>query len=364
MKKTFPTLYKLSNTGKIVQWTVWAEKGNPCSYTVEHGQKNGKLQTSTTEIRVGKNIGKKNETTVWEQTQSEAESLWNNKKNRSGYSEKIPSEKPLLPMLAHNYKDHGHKIVFPCYGQAKKDGLRCIIRIGGEIQLFSRKNVEFTSLEHLKKAMQIIPPTIALDGELFSYQLTFQEITSLCRRETFIEECKKINFVAYDIVDEKTPYKDRYKQLLDIGNTYNIPYLEILESHLIKERDEVDIWLQKMLDVEEEGLILRNLDGVYEINKRSKHLQKYKVFEDAEFPIVGVKEGIGKFAGMGIFICELPDHTTFDVTPSATEEEKREILSNKKSYIGQMLTVSFQGWTTSESPKPRFPVGKGIRFDI
>lgn len=131
-KVEFPTLYKLTSSGKIMEWKVVAENYNGyASYTVSFGYENGAIQNTETIVKNGKNIGHSNETTVWEQCILEARSQWNKQKDRQGYSLTRPTEKPLRPMLAKSFnkagsdlfdlKDGKH-IKFPAFWQPKLDG--------------------------------------------------------------------------------------------------------------------------------------------------------------------------------------------------------------------------------------------------
>ena len=43
MTKEYPTLYKLTKTGKVQQWKIWVED---TTIWTEYGQKGGKLQTT------------------------------------------------------------------------------------------------------------------------------------------------------------------------------------------------------------------------------------------------------------------------------------------------------------------------------
>ena len=109
-----------------------------------------------------------------------------------------------------------------------------------------------------------------------------------------------------------------------------------------------------------EGLILRNITGEYcEGPSRSKHLQKYKSFQDDEFPIVGYHEGSGLESGCIIWECKISDGTVFSVRPRGTREVRSEYLIKADNYIGKKLTVRFQ--ELSEIGVPRFPVGIDIR---
>jgi ATP-dependent DNA ligase len=110
-----------------------------------------------------------------------------------------------------------------------------------------------------------------------------------------------------------------------------------------------------------EGIILRHSGCTYKVGYRSQELLKLKASIDEEFEIVGVKEGEGKFEGLGIFQCKTAAGAAFDATPRGTDAERREFWENRASYVGKQLTVRFFEWTSSEPPVPRFPVGISVR---
>lgn len=120
---TLPTLYKLSSTGKVQEWSIcYGPDVVGSRYTIKHGQVGGKIQSTTTLIEYGKNIGKSNETSALQQAGLEAHSLWKKQKDRKGYTETIPQEKPFRPMLAQKFIEHSDKIKFPALIQRKLDG--------------------------------------------------------------------------------------------------------------------------------------------------------------------------------------------------------------------------------------------------
>jgi hypothetical protein len=91
-KHTFITLYGRASTGKLKEWSISVvERNNSGIIITSHGFTGGKIQVTEKEISVGKNIGKSNETTPYEQAVSEARSSWNMKKDKK-YSEAIPEE--------------------------------------------------------------------------------------------------------------------------------------------------------------------------------------------------------------------------------------------------------------------------------
>ena len=108
-----------------------------------------------------------------------------------------------------------------------------------------------------------------------------------------------------------------------------------------------------------EGLIVRDQEGPYEINKRSKYLQKYKNFNEDEFEIIGFHHEDLDGNKLLIWDCKTKDGKEFAVVPNGTNEFSIELFKNAKKYIGKLLTVVFFGYT--EKGSPRFPKGKDVR---
>jgi len=353
----FSTLYKKTATGAIQQWDIHVEqKGAGWIYVVEYGQKGGAIQrTESSVISIGKNLGKSNETSPYEQCVSEAEGKWTKQRDRKGYTETIPDEVPYLPMLAKTFDDQKHHIVYPCYVQPKFDGICCITV---NKQLFSRQGKQFKCLQHIEDELVKLNVDL-LHGELYSHNLTFQEIVSAVKRDEASPLTSKIQYRIYDLMVDKD-YDNRLKDINKIESNLIKP----VETHLVQNEAEIEKWWKHYTDLGYEGVMLRNLKGTYENNRRSKNLQKYKKFIDEEFIITGANECKGKFEGMCTFLCETKTGAKFDVMPEGTEEERRQYLVDWKSgkiKSGDLLTVKFFSWTNSENKVPRFPVGKSIR---
>ena len=85
------TLYGVDKSGGVKQWSVWTDGGN---VHVEHGKYLGKLQTKITKCKP-KNVGKANETTIFEQSDLEAQSKWNKQYDKY-YRETIEEADALL----------------------------------------------------------------------------------------------------------------------------------------------------------------------------------------------------------------------------------------------------------------------------
>jgi DNA ligase-1 len=366
---TWPTLYKLNSRGKRQVWNIWVEEaGKNYKYVVQYGQQDGEMVEAGTIVSAGKNIGKANETSVKEQCISEAKSKWTKQKDK-GYAETtdkkaLASAATYLPMLAHNYEDYSHHLVLPCYGQPKLDGIRCIAIHNTEgVQLLSRKGKLITSVPHINTQVALaMDDNVALDGELYIHGKAFQKLTSSIRKDDPTPESALVEYHIYDcfsIIEDWTNI-ERQDWLRDLKNDVG-PSIKFVDTIELSSAKDIQEYHDKMVAEGYEGVMLRNIDGVYEINKRSKNLLKLKSFMTEEFEIVGAEENKGRAAGQCSLLCITKDGTQFAVKPEGTDAEREQYWKDKDSLIGKMLTVRFFEYTTSDCPVPRFPVGISIR---
>jgi len=366
-------LYKMDSKGKIRVLNVYHgsdERG--WFYEQEHGLYGGKLQHSRTYVE-GKNAGRANATTDEQQAEKEAEAKWKQKRDRSGYSETIPTDKPMMPMLAQSHEKHGHKISYPAFIQPKLDGIRCFIHVDGDnVKLVSRTGKEFKSLGHIADAVRVLSDSIGehepfiLDGELYNHDFKedFQGLVSAIKRDSPSDNTHLVQFHCYDYVAEGKDFEDRIVELQHMDQWLeDVDAIQIVPTFGVEDLDEVveqnSLWLEDGY----EGSMIRNAKGGYQPNRRSPDLQKYKSFLDAEFKIVGAYENKGKMEGQCTFTCVTEDGTEFGVKPMGTEAQREQYWADFQAgkLTGKMLTVKFFEWTTSENPVPRFPVGVCVR---
>lgn len=282
-------------------------------------------------------------------------------------------------MLANKYEpsDSSKKkragIVFPCYVQPKLDGLRCVVYLDPTTQnpvYQSRTGGIFTTLHHLDVAIKQLlkdRPELVLDGELYTNQIPFEELAGLIKKKaiTSQEDIAKIQCVQYhlyDIVLSETPFRLRTQIILDLPKTASLktdPFIEIVPTYFVNAESEFREKFGEFVAQGYEGIMLRNVAGLYQENYRSNDLMKYKEFFESEYPIVGFKEASGRDEGTVIWECETPDGRRFCVRPRGTQESRREWFVNAKAFVGSQLTVIYQ--ELSEMGVPRFPVGKALR---
>jgi DNA ligase-1 len=347
------TLYKKSKNGqRIQQWSIETKENK---YRTIEGLLAGVLTTGEWTTCSGKNIGKKNETSPEEQAQLESQSKIN-KKLDSGYSPNIDDcERAFEPTLAHVFEDHLDKITSPVFESPKLDGVRCIYRDG---KLYSRKNKEFVNCNHIIEEIQRMGiGDYELDGEIYKHGMDFNSITSLVKKSKNLVDASALEFHIFDFVSNLV-FSDRNDSLgLLIRNSNilkKVPHKELLDFKNNIKKIHDDYCIQGY-----EGVMLRWGNEPY-IQGRTDKMLKVKIFQDAECKVLDITPGKGKNANtIGRWIVLQENGKVCKVSSTGKEEFNKEIFDNKQNYIGNAITVKFQGYTPDGIM--RFPTFKGVR---
>ena len=405
---SYPTLYGTDKSGRTKMWQITIESfdnGNKAIVTTMYGLVDGKKQLTERTYTTGKNIGKSNETTPYEQALSEARSKWNDKKEKEGYTvgdaevpssggkqesnapesddQDIPQTTKILPMLAHVFDPAKSKtkksksvLNFPCYIQPKLDGVRCVCYLSDDktkVLAQSRTGAYFESVGHI--TTELLGPFstnpelggLILDGELYSEEMPFEVLVGLVKKKKLTEQDIKqlslVSYNVYDIVDLSgtMTFSERYDKLQRVVEILQNPYIHLVTTVIGNNENDFREFFASCIRDGFEGVMLRTTQGKYRCNYRSHDLQKYKEFMESEYEIVGYREAEGRDKGTVVWICKVGDGTenVFSVRPKGTMDSRRELYANGSKYVGKMLTVVYQ--ELSEGGVPRFPVGKCIR---
>jgi DNA ligase-1 len=401
--KKFPKLFKITKTGKKTFWNIEInKKGKSYIITITHGYIDGKI---VTEEPIIINVGKAGRSAL-EQAILEAKSR-HNKKTHEGFgienkkdnndnsdnnnnddsgeddkddkndkndkNDKSKSTKciKIYPYLLKNFEKESGKINYPASAQIKFDGIRAIFgySCGGSHPLFtSRTTIPLPNqFEHIKNEIidnEFISKNIFLDGELYSDDITFEEVSGLARKKMLTtEDINKSRLVKYHVFDyldtmSKQIYSERRKKLEQMFKNNKLKYLVIVPEFIVKSKEEVYDYLNKFTKEGYEGVVIRNLDFLYSQNRISD-VQKLKKFQDAEYKIIDAVNGKGRAKDSIIFILETEDGKQFRAVYKGSIEQREKLYKSKDKIIGKMATVNFQELTNTGIP--RFGVVKDIR---
>jgi DNA ligase-1 len=371
--KKFPTLYKNMSNGMTQQWDIQVKMNsdNLPEIICTHGVVDGKQVKEVKLISSGKNIGKANETTPWEQAVSEAQSTWTKKKDK-GYRETQGSDDILiLPMLAREYSKAKHRIIMPCHVQPKLNGVRCISSLNkSEASMMSRGGKPILKFAHLREEIKSLLESanqkgLHLDGEIYKPGMSLQKISGATRKEKDDLRTEIDSVMEYHVYDCFNPgrqewaFADRTEFLNKLVNAAKLSHVKFVTTIQVKSEGAALNQYKKWVAQGFEGIMFRNADAPYKIGSRSMDLQKHKPFVDSEFVIVGAHEGSGNDAGTVVWECITKKKKVFSVKPEGDRATRRDYWDNWKQYVGKELTVKYQ--ELSDDGVPIFPVGVVIR---
>ncbi len=391
-----PTLYKLTGRGNLQEWTIEVESmrmahhktGTPTEVGViitRHGQVGGKIQEGRDIVYDGKNEGKANATTPAQQAEAEATAKWTKQKDRKGYLEDRARAEAgesdrgcIAPMLAQTLEDvKAEKLKWPADFQRKLDGVRCLVKKSdGKVQLWSRQGTLLVGIPHIQaaydEALKDVDDVI-LDGEIYRHGWKLQKISGFVRKAATKPGFEELKHCIYDLpvgvrcgIDSPWERRRNELQVFYRECLSSFSPLALVETFRVEDHETMVDLFKKFRVEEYEGGIRRDLECPYEADVRSYGLLKVKEWKSAEFPIVGIKEGRGKFAGLAIFECKTVEGRdvgapqTFDCCAPGDFNDRAWAFKNAADIVGKkQLTVKYFDFT--EDKKPAFPTGEAIR---
>ena len=345
----FYTLYDNSVTGKRKRWDIRVTNQESLStINCYYGYTDGKKIETTQTIKSGKNIGKSNQTTHYEQSILQATSKWNRKCDQ-GYKPEfnpeldwntlpsndvlvkgtLPSNDVLVkgiqnlkidgdlhrsrasaqqgdkgppiqqgqqgtsvtfPMLAQDYHKHKNKVVYPCYIQPKLDGLRNLYNTTSN-QNTTRQGKEFSIIAQsgtLYKELLTLPKGLILDGEFYTDKIQFETLGVLRKTKKLTtkeqDNLEKIEYHIYDIIDTTLTFEERHNKIKEL-HLEKYEKLVYVPTFIASSEKEIKDYHITFLNQGFEGTMIRNKNSYYTLKKRSHDLLKYKDFQDSEFEI-------------------------------------------------------------------------------
>lgn len=377
----YPILYGMDKKNKIKEWRI--EVINKGIYSIvewKYGYIDSKKIEYQLRVDMGKNIGRSNETTHYQQALLEARSKWSKKKDIEGYKESIDEVKnienrdeksknesvdvvSILPMLAQDYKKHMKKVVYSCYIQPKLDGYRMVYNNRTK-KMTTRTGKDYKILYNTEIFKELEGVNYILDGELYVHDNDFNfEVYGVLRKQKGLTDedkrnLDKIEYHVYDIIDLERSYEERMRILGDLFKSNSFKKLKYVKSERCEKEGDIERWHKKNIEDNYEGSMIRNAKGMYRCKFRSYDLLKKKDFDDNEYKIVDItSESDSKTMDkLVVWVCKTDDGQTFNIRPKGNEVERKMLYKEGKKYIGSKLWVKYFGLT--ENGIPRFPSTK------
>lgn len=349
MNQLYDPIYKFDTKGKV---RVWRMEQEDSKHRTIAGILNGSMVTSGWTQCEHTNVGQSNHRDPVEQASFEIAAAYKKKLTRE-YHETIEGAKSgahfFKPMLAEKYDP---KKFTSGFAQPKLDGIRCIIKEDG---MWSREGKPIKGAPHI---FDILRPVFAanrglvLDGELYNhdYKDDFNSIVSVIKQQTpdaeQLELSEKLaQYHVYDMPSHAGNFSARSTALVLLLplNERNIGFVSTVE---VATEQDFTRCHEKWLEEGYEGSMWR-ADEPYE-QRRSKSLRKRKEFQDAEFEVVRIVEGLGNWAGVAkSVLCRLPDGREFGAGIKGTRERAAELLHEKHKVV----TIKYFALTPDGIPR-------------
>ena len=347
MQKISEQIYKRDSAGKT---RVWHMEQDGSRYRTVAGILGGTLVESEYTQAEPTNVGRANERDAVAQATFEVEAAYEKKLTRE-YHRTIEATSGgahfFKPMLAAKYEKFE-----PGFAQPKLDGIRCIASASG---LASREGKPINSCPHIVAALAPLftaDPNLVLDGELYNHDLKddFNTIVSMVKKasptpEQFAKIAEAVQYHIYDIPSDTAAFGSRDAFLDSL--LFDMPEsIQLVDTEKVSTEAEYDEHHGRWMEEGYEGSMWR-ADKPYE-QKRSKTLQKRKTFQDAEYEIVAIEEGLGNWAGAAKrVICKLPDGREFGAGIAGTYARGVELLTETH----KVATIKFFMLTPDGIPR-------------
>jgi len=196
----------------------------------------------------------------------------------------------------------------------------------------------------------LMPPSIALDGELWMGRGCFQSCGLFRKKVPSSEEWvqSQVIYTVFDLPASRKSFEERMGDLANVvksrcecmadvevpGGIASIRCpIQMTPQTRLTSADHLRTMFEEVTNSEGEGIMIRQPGSYYE-PKRSSTLLKLKVIYDGECVVVGYKPGTGKYTGMlGSFQCQLMD--------------KQKGVTGKKFFVSGMNDLVRENYKTS-----------------
>jgi DNA ligase-1 len=274
------------------------------------------------------------------------------------------------PMKAHLYEEK--RVVYPCFMQFKKDGLRAYY-IDGYFYSGDGKQWNDKVVAHLLEPLRKIKRLEWLDGEFYRHGWPLQRINSAIgvNRVETTQDTAFVQFHVFDCINSANDFIDRLRRIKEAFRAMpTTNRIRLCKSQLVYTPSEAHAFHAKALLMGYEGTIYRmqrsvngkHVDEGY-VGGRVHWMLKRKEILDAEFKIVGMNEGRmtdkgGKHVGrLGALICVTKTGKKFQVGSGYSDEERDYLW--KHPPVGKTLRVKYR--VLSSDGTPLEPRSMGVR---
>ena len=247
-----------------------------------------------------------------------------------------------------------------------KDGeIHTASRGGGDYDCAMMQFIENKELQDFFK----VHTDFVLDGEIYKHGWSLQKLSGEARRCETLNGSDFLEFYLYDIMYPEVDFETRLKLISIVEKSLNLGFnpnkewkpgelrIQIVPHEKVSGYKEIDVLHDKYVEEGWEGVVIRDPSKEYGFGKRTNAMLKVKKYQEDEFMITGMQEGLREEDMC--FTCVTKDGIEFAAKPWGTRELKQQYRKDMESLIGKMATVKY--FYLSDEGCPLQPSVKCIR---
>jgi len=190
-------------------------------------------------------------------------------------------------------------------------------------------------------------PETPMDGELWLGHGQFDALSGAVRKDVPVdEEWRDISYMVFELPNAPGTFEARARHIVEIVKEANVPHLKAVAQFRVKDEDELNKKLKKIVTLGGEGLMLHRADAPY-VTGRSDVLLKLKLTYDAEAKVVAHTPGRGKYKGkLGALVVETPEGLRFKLGTGFSDAQRE-----NPPAIGSTVTYTYRDKTKKGKPK-------------
>jgi DNA ligase-1 len=248
------------------------------------------------------------------------------------------------PDIQHGVTYHKVTDISQYYISEKLDGVR---GYWNGKQLLTRQGNLINSPSWFTQDWPIVP----IDGELWLGRSQFQALLS-CVSKHNAEESKtlscwhNVRFMMFDLPTYQGDFKERVLTMQHLLIQVSSPYLAMINQVKLKNINELDDKLNKVIASQGEGLMLHLASAHYKTG-RNAALMKLKKHQDAEAIVIGHTKGKGKYQDLlGAIKVKTVDGIVFKIGSGFSDFQRA-----NPPKVGTIITFKYNGLTNAGVPR-------------
>jgi DNA ligase-1 len=185
-------------------------------------------------------------------------------------------------------------------------------------------------------------PSFKLDGELWTKRNDFENIQSIVLDKEPSNYWREITYNIFEVPEEKGDFRKRLNKIIKWKKETNHKYIKIIEQIKCKDNKHLDEYLNKLVNLNAEGIIIKNPFVDYFVGRNSNIL-KVKKFYDMEAEVIDINYNNTKFKSL---VLKLDNNITFNLGNGFSKYQKE-----KHPKIGDIVTFKYYSLTKFGKPK-------------